>query len=483
MIGSGVMRRTLLAVALPVLHQAVRLGEQEREEESKTEAAKAEVKDDSKTQIFEGSDYAEGADLDNKAEVSGVVDEPSYSLDHAAPENAAQKEGRVGVQKKKPLAAAMLETEADVSKTKEEMSSEQAVFSNAHLISLLRQRIENIVFKDDMLLVPRKILFNFGKGDKCNRISDYTIAEIETPKYQCEQGDMQYEPPLEIRRYLENFAGGPGGVPAQGLGKWCSDTRPDMRNGTNGAKFWSDCVIPKSGFFNVLRCKEDNVYATIGLSALNRDTCIPLHSHNWEEVYWPIRGHSTWRKWKPGASLVEERENRPHFMPSNTLREVETGHRRSDLGQLSVVFRAYYTPDPPKKNISSGSVEQSEKVMDGSCWHRFCSTCGTTGAGAPRCDGNATHMGFEDDGGDYDPDIMETPKLREAYGGGFLYYDYSDLDGAYGLGGAPYGLGGPGVAPVGYADQLGYADPYQVIADPMITDPVAPAVYSQEVVR
>eukprot|EP00929_Paragymnodinium_shiwhaense_P000388 TRINITY_DN100638_c0_g1_i1.p1 TRINITY_DN100638_c0_g1~~TRINITY_DN100638_c0_g1_i1.p1 ORF type:complete len:766 (-),score=191.43 TRINITY_DN100638_c0_g1_i1:104-2401(-) len=372
--------------------------------------------------LGEGPVLAEGLESDEDSEPEGASDKttPGTAKAHAILESSATtKEGSAA-------------------------SSNAKVFQDATMMSVLRKRIEAIIFKDNMLLVPRKILHNMGRGDKCTRLSDYTEVEVGVAKYQCGQYAADYTPTPELRAYLEEFAGGPGEIPPLAAGKWCADLPPEIENnGSNAAAYWSNCVAPKSGYFNVLRCKEDDIFATIGISAINRDTCVPFHTHKWEEVYWPVKGRSTWRKWQYGSSLKEDAKNKPHFLPSNVLREVETGHSRGDRGLLSIYFRAYDMNNriPPLdwRGQDRAPMEQANKMTDVSCWHRYCSDCGSTTAGMPVCEGELhNNMRDEDEmyAWDYDPELLSA---EGGFAGGPQEYYGSD-----------YGAVGPNSAGFGY---------------------------------
>lgn len=89
-------------------------------------------------------------------------------------------------------------------------------------------------------------------------------------------------------------------------GKWCGMPLPAMHSDKSSIaqNYWTQCVMPKAGYFDVLRCKDvtNGAYAVLGFAALNQGVCYPAHEHYAAETYWQIGGRAIWRKWREKCS-------------------------------------------------------------------------------------------------------------------------------------------------------------------------------------
>jgi len=162
---------------------------------------------------------------------------------------------------------------------------------------------------------------------QCLKKSDY-VASLRSGDWQCgdnffHSGGLPYKPEREVLETLAGLTGEDAGITADDwasipffngknekhIGEWCGMPAPSASGFELSENYWTDCVMPRAGYFNVLQCdgEKDDTYAVIGIAALNVDVCYPAHGHLNEEAYWQVNKGGIWRTWHPeNASIAHE---------------------------------------------------------------------------------------------------------------------------------------------------------------------------------
>jgi len=98
---------------------------------------------------------------------------------------------------------------------------------------------------------------------------------------------------------------------------WCGMPSPEATGFEEPKRYWENCVMQNSGYFNTLKCVGSNqkVHAVLGIAALNPDVCYPTHAHLNEEAYWQIGGTGSWKAWthKDGEEVLQNSNNHLNY--------------------------------------------------------------------------------------------------------------------------------------------------------------------------
>merc|ERR1719271_958892 len=108
-------------------------------------------------------------------------------------------------------------------------STHNMAYYNTKMMDRLRQKIQDLLFKEGKLDVPDEMLksLDFGKGEKCKLWTDYTTDDMGDKEWQCANTNWIYDPPTAIREKMMHYVGditqqdvNPE-LNAQGSGLWC----------------------------------------------------------------------------------------------------------------------------------------------------------------------------------------------------------------------------------------------------------------------
>jgi len=110
---------------------------------------------------------------------------------------------------------------------------------------------------------------------------------------------------------------------------WCGMPSPEATGFKEPKNYWEKCVMENAGYFNTLRCNDENIHAVLGIAAINPNVCYPAHAHLNEEAYWQIGGEGRWKAWthKKGDEYLRDATNpldHSHPSPDHRALALET---------------------------------------------------------------------------------------------------------------------------------------------------------------